>query len=96
LDNRSFRRLRVVAAEGDADGGAPSIGVETVDVFVLGEGDGLEHGLGEVGESGGDFGFYFAAGDGAKKARHGNAEIASGQQFYREEARNVLTDLLGG
>jgi hypothetical protein len=83
-------------AERRTDGAAPSIGVEGLDVFVLGDGDGLEHGLGEIGECRGDFGFYFAAGDGAEEARHGSAEIASGEQFYRKEARNVLTDLLGG
>jgi hypothetical protein len=88
--------IRVFMAERGTDGAAPGIGVEGLDVFVLGDGDGLEHGLGEIGESGGDFGFYFAAGDGAKETRHGDAEIAGGQQFCGEEARNVLTDLLGG
>jgi Arc/MetJ-type ribon-helix-helix transcriptional regulator len=63
---------------------------------VLGEGHGLKHGLGEIGERRGDFGFYFTAGDCAKEARHGNGEIASGEQFCRKEARNVLADLLGG
>jgi len=67
-----------------------------VDVFILGDGDGLEHGLGEIGECTGDFGLNLALSDSAKEPRHGNAEIASGQQFYRKDARNVLTDLLGG
>src|SRR5260370_35336885 len=75
---------------------APSVGVKGVDVFILGDGDGLKHGLGEIGESGGDFGFDLALGDGAKESRHGNAEIASGQQFCRKEASYVLTDLLSG
>jgi hypothetical protein len=88
--------IRVFMAERGSDSAAPGIGVEGLDVFVLGDGDGLEHGLGEIGECGGDFGFYFAAGDGAKEARHGDAEIACGQQFCGKEARNVLTDLLGG
>jgi hypothetical protein len=63
---------------------------------VLGDGDGLEHGLGEVGESGGDFGFDLALSDGAEEPRHSDAEIASGQQFCGKEAGDVLTDLLGG
>jgi len=67
-----------------------------VDILILGDGDGLEHGLGEIGECAGDFGLNLALSDSAKEPRHGNAEIASGQQFYRKEARNVLTDVLGG
>jgi hypothetical protein len=63
---------------------------------VLGDGDGLDHGLAEIGEGGGDFGFYIAAGDGAEDASHGAAEIASGQQFCWKEARDVLADLFGG
>ncbi len=56
----------------------------------------MKHGLGKIGECGGDFGFNLALSDSAKESRHGNAEIASGQQFCWKEARNVLTDLLGG
>jgi hypothetical protein len=65
-------------------------------VFVLGDGDGLEHGLGEIGECGGDFRLDLALSDGAKGARQGNAEIASGQQFCGKEAGDVFADLLGG
>ena len=92
----SGRVCLVFIAEGDTDGVAPSIGVEGFDVFVPGDGDGLEHGLGEIGECTGDFGLDLTLGDCAKESRHGNAEIASGQQFCWKEARNVLTDLLGG
>jgi hypothetical protein len=67
-----------------------------VDVFILGDRDGLEHGLGEIGECGGHLGLNLALGDGAEEARHGNAEIASGLQFCWKEARNIFTDLLGG
>ena len=88
--------LRRGDIERGADLSAPSVGVKGVDVFILGDGDGLEHGLGEIGEGGGDFGLDLTLGDGAKESRHGNAEIASGQQFCWKEARNVLTDLLGG
>jgi hypothetical protein len=88
--------FRIVMAERGTDSAAPSIGVEGVDVFVLGDGDGLEHGLSEVGECGGDFGFDLALSDSTKEARHGNAKIASGQEFCGKEARDVLTDFLGG
>ena len=63
---------------------------------MFGDGDGLEHGLGEIAESGGDFGLDLTLGDSAKEASHGSAEITSGQQFYWKEASYVLTDLLGG
>ena len=88
--------LRRGDIERGADLSAPNVGVKGVDVFILGDGDGLEHGLGEIGECTGDFGLNLALSDSAKEPRHGNAEIASGQQFYRKETRNVLTDLLGG
>ncbi len=82
--------------ERGADLSSPSVGIKGVDVFILGDRDGLEHGLGEIGECTGDFGLNLTLSDGAKESRHGNAEIASGQQFCWKEARNVLTDLLGG
>jgi hypothetical protein len=40
---------RVRAVEGGANGFAPGVGAEGVDVFVLGEMNGLEEGLGHVG-----------------------------------------------
>jgi hypothetical protein len=56
----------------------------------------LEHGLGEIAESGGDFGLDLTLSDRAKEPSHGSAEITSGKQFCRKEASYVLTDLLGG
>ena len=78
-----------------ADGFAPGIGAEGLTEFVLSDRDGLDHGLAEIGERRGDFGFDLALCDSAKEPRHGGAEIASGQQFCGEEAGNVLTYLLG-
>ena len=46
-----------IVVNGRTDGVAPGVCAEGVDVFVLGEVDGLEQGLGEVGESGGGSGF---------------------------------------
>ncbi|MGB2621765.1 MAG: hypothetical protein WBL56_06320 [Candidatus Acidiferrum sp.] len=59
-------RLAVVEIliDGVTDGSAPAVGAEGVDVFVLGEMEGLNEGLGEVGESRGGSGFYIAASDG--------------------------------
>jgi hypothetical protein len=82
--------------ERGTDGVAPSIGIKGFDVFVLCDGDGLEHGLGEIGESGGDFWLDMSLSDSTKEPRHGDAEIASGQQFCGKEAGDVLTELLGG
>jgi hypothetical protein len=85
---------------GDFERGAnravPVAGPKRFTVFVLGDGDGLEHGLGEIGEGGGDFRLDLALGDGAEEAGHGDAEIASGQQLCRKKARDVFSDLLRG
>ncbi len=58
----------VVAVDGVADGIAPAVGAKGVDVFVLGEMDGLQEGLGEVGDGAGGSGFYVAADDGGEEA----------------------------
>ena len=42
-----------VLADGIADGPAPGIGAEGVDVFLLGKMDGLDESLGEIGDSAG-------------------------------------------
>jgi hypothetical protein len=85
--------LRSGDIERGADLSAPGICAERLTEFVPGDGDGLDHGLAEIGECGGEFGFYIAAGDGAEDASHGAAEIASGKQFCWKEARYVLADL---
>ena len=51
----------VVDVDGFADGFAPAFGAEGVDVFVLGEVDGLQLGLEHVGDGAGESGFYVAA-----------------------------------
>ncbi len=89
-------RGRGVRFERGADFSEPSIGVKAADVFVPGDGDGLEHGLSEVGERAGELRFDLALCGGAKEAGHGGAKIASGQQFCGKEAGYVLTDLFGG
>jgi hypothetical protein len=66
----------VVALDGVADSVTPGIRTESVDVFVLGDVDGLQEGLEHVGDGAGSFGFYFATEDGGNEARQGGAEIA--------------------
>jgi len=45
--------IAVVAPDGIADGPAPPVGLEGVDVLVLSKMDGLDEGLGEIGEGAG-------------------------------------------
>jgi len=53
----------VVGFDGSADGVAPGVGAEGVDVFVLGLAGGLHQGLEHVGDRAGYAGFDFAADD---------------------------------
>jgi len=80
----------VVAVDGGADGFAPAVSAEGVDVFVLGEADGLRQGLEHVGDGAGEFGFYFAADDGRDEACEGGAEIAGGKVVAGEEVGEVF------
>jgi hypothetical protein len=82
--------------DGVADGFAPAVGAEGVDVFVLGDVDALDESLGEIGEGSGGFGFDVAAGDGSQKAAEGGAEIARRDAFSGEEIREVATEFIGG
>ncbi len=77
---------------GGADGFAPGICAVGVDVFVLGEGQGLHEGLAEIGEGGGGLGFDLTLGDGGEEASEGGAEIAGGHKA----AGKVIGDVLAG
>jgi len=57
-----------VLVDGAADGIAPIVGAKGVDVFVLGEMDGLDEDLGEIGEGAGRAGLDVAADDGGDEA----------------------------
>jgi hypothetical protein len=63
-----LEKIVVVAVNGVADSFSPAVGAEGVDVFVLGEVDGLHEGLGHVGDGAGESGFYIAADYGGDKA----------------------------
>jgi len=58
----------VVGGDGGADGFAPAVGAEGVDVFVLSETGGLEEGLEHVGYGAGYAGFEFATDYGGDQA----------------------------
>src|SRR6266851_383033 len=57
----------------EAFGTEPWRKAEGLAVFVLCDGDGLEHGLAEIGEGTGDLGFDLALGDGGEEPSHGGA-----------------------
>jgi hypothetical protein len=66
------------------------------DVFVLGEADGLEERLGEVGDGACGFGFDVAADDGGEDASEGGAEIVGGEVVAGEEVGQVFADGFSG
>ena len=86
----------VVAVDGVADGFPPAAGVEGVDVFVLGDVDGLQESLGHVGDGAGDLGFYIAADYGGDETAQGGAEIAGGEVVAGEVVGQVLAETLSG
>ncbi len=92
--------ILVLLSAGRGEGGGhdvtPGIGAEGVDVFVLGELDGLVQGLAEIGEGGSGSGFDVALGDGGEDAGQGGAEIAGGEITAGEERGYVTAYLLGG
>jgi hypothetical protein len=86
----------VVAVDGVADGFAPAVGAEGVDVFVLGKVDGLQLGLEHVGDSAGESGFYVAADYGGDEAGESGAEIARGEIVVGEEIGEVFGEFFSG
>ena len=78
-----------VLVDGVADGLAPGVGAEGVDVFVLGEVDGLGESLREVGESAGGARFDMAASDGGEEAGQSGAQVAGGEIVAGEEVIKV-------
>src|SRR5229473_3069879 len=85
-----------VALDGVADGFAPAVLAESVDVFVLGDVDGLHEGLDQISDGVGGFGFYIAADNGRDEACQGGAEIAGGEVAAGEEVGQVLAEFQCG
>jgi len=65
-------------------------------VFVLGNADGLQEGLREIGDGASGFGFYVATDDGGDDAGQGSAEIAGGEVAAGEEVGQLVAEFLGG
>ena len=86
----------VVGVYGGADGFAPAVGAESVDVFELGDVDGLQLGLEHVGDGAGESGLYIAADYGGDEASEGSAEIAGGKIVAGEEAGEVFAECFCG
>jgi len=82
--------------DGIADGLAPGVGTEGVDVLILGDVDGLDEGLGEIGEGAGGARLDVAADDGGQEAAEGGAEIAGGEVFTGEEIGEAAGEFTGG
>jgi hypothetical protein len=80
----------VVDVDGGADGFAPAVGAEGVDVFVLGDVDSLQLCLDHVGDGAGESGFYVAADYGGDEASEGGVEIAGGEVVAGEEGGEVF------
>jgi hypothetical protein len=89
------RGRRSGRGKGGADSGAPGVGAEGVDVFVLGEVEGLDKGLAKVGEGRGGFGFDMALGDGDEEASQGGVEVARGNVGTGEEAGDFFAGVFG-
>ena len=82
----------MVAVDGGADGAAPAFRAEGVDVFVLGEVDGLHESLGQVSDGVGGFGLYIAADNGGDEAAQGGTEIAGREVVAGEEVGQVFAE----
>ena len=86
----------MVAVDGVSDGFAPAVVAERVDVFVLGDVDGLQESLHQVGDGVGGFGFYIAADNGGDETCQGGAEIAGGEVVAGEEVGQVFAERFCG
>jgi hypothetical protein len=75
---------------------APGVGAEGIGEFVLGELDGLQQGLAEIGEGCSGFGFDVSVGQGGENAAEGQTEIAGSEIFTGEEIGDVAAEFLGG
>ena len=85
-----------VGVDGIADGFAPAVGAEGVDVLVLGEVDGLEKSLEHVGDGAGGARLYVAAYGGGNEASQGGGEVVGGDVVGGEEVGNILGEFIGG
>ena len=79
----------VIGVEGGDDGVVPLGVAAGADEFVLGEMEGLEHGLCEVREGACGAGLYVAASDGDEDAAEGGVEVVGGEVVAGEEEGEI-------
>ncbi|PYT58815.1 MAG: hypothetical protein DMG35_16390 [Acidobacteria bacterium] len=85
-----------IAVDRAADGFAPAVGAEGVDVFVLRDADGLDESLEEIGDGGGGAGFDVALDDGGNEACEGGTEIVGREVVAGKEEGEVFAECFGG
>jgi len=85
-----------ILADGIADDLAPGVCAEGVDVLVLGKMDGLNEGLGEIGEGASGARLDVTAGYAGDEAAEGGAEIAGGEVWTGKEIREFAGEFIGG
>src|SRR5882762_10093421 len=85
-----------VVVDGAADGLAPAVGTEGVDIFQLGDVDGLQESLRQVGGGTGGSGFYITADDCGDETPQGGAEITGGEVVAGEEVGQVFAERFRG
>jgi hypothetical protein len=86
----------VIGIHGVEDGVAPLRAAAGADEFVLGEMEGLEHGLGEAGEGACGARLQVAARHGDEDAAEGGVEVVGGEIVAGEEVREIFADFLAG
>src|SRR5882762_1748676 len=85
-----------VVVDGAADGLAPAVGTEGVDIFLLGDVDGLQESLRQVGGGAGGSGFYITADDCGDETPQDGAEITGGEVVAGEEVGQVFAERFRG
>lgn len=85
----------VVEVDGIGDGVRPDVSTESVDVFVLGQADGLEKHLEEERDGASGARLEVALDDGRDELRNGGGEVASGDVIGGEEVGEVVGELGG-
>src|SRR5713101_5634961 len=85
-----------VGVDGSAGGVSPAPGGEGLTIFVLGDVDGLQESLGQVGDGAGGSGFYITADHCGDEASQGGAEIAGREVVAGEEVGEVFAEFLRG
>ncbi len=97
---RGFGRLGmevvVVGGDGVAEGFLPTVGAKSVDVFALGEVDGLKLGLEHVSDGASEARFELAANDGGDEAAESRAEVAGREVVAGEQIGDFAGQFFAG